>query len=198
MDADERAAIAAQLRQEAGTLLGQTGIFALLQERFGKVLVTGSAGYDLMVRRQIDLHMPVEPDAWADWAGLGGDIAQRFQASGVTLHRACFLNDYVEPHQLGAGLHWDLDFRDRDGNPWKCDIRGWDPFDFAVRQARDDSLRVDLSHVDRDLILRLKHQAHAREEGYYGAIVTSIDIYAFAIEQAGETLEELEAWKQAR
>ena len=198
MNAEERARIAAQLRHEAGTLLGETGLFALLHARFGEAVVTGSAGYDLMVWRDIDIHLPVEAEAWADWAGLGGEIAQQFHAAGVVLHRASFLNDYVDPHPLGAGLHWGIEFRDRADNPWKCDIWGWDPFDFAVRQARDANLRVDLANANRDLILRLKHQARAREGGYYGARVTSYDIYQFAIDAAGDTLEALEAWKQAR
>lgn len=197
MSAEQRAEIAARLREEAGSLLAESGLYRLLQSRFGEVVVTGSAGYDLMVWRDIDIHTPVESGAWADWANLGGEIAALFASAGLTLHKAHYLNDYVDPHPLGAGLFWGIEFHDGSGTPWKCDIWGWDPFDFAVRQARDDSLRIDLSHADRDLILRLKHEARARE-GYYGAIVTSFDIYQFAIAAAGETLEELEAWKETR
>lgn len=197
MDADQRAGIAAQLRQEAGTLLGQTGLFALLQSRYGQVLVTGSAGYDLMVRRDIDLSVPVEAAAWADWAGLGGDLARQLQAAGIALHQASYLNLYADPQPIDAGLNWRLEFRDHAGNPWTCDIWGWDPFDFAVRQARDDSLRVDLSHADRDLILRLKHEARARN-GVHGTTLSSFDIYQFAIQRAGDTLADLEAWMGMR
>lgn len=195
MSADQRAALAAQLREEAGAVLADTGLFDLLQSRFGEVVVTGSAGYNLMVWR--DIHMPVEADGWAEWATLAGEIAHRFAGAGLQLHKASYLNDYVDPHPLGAGLYWGVEFRDTAGNPWKCDIWGWDPFDFAVRQARDANLRIDLANADRDLILRLKHEARARE-GYYGAIVSSFDIYQFAITGAGETLEELEAWKEPR
>lgn len=197
MSADQRAALAALLREEAGAVLADTGLFELLQSRFGEVVVTGSAGYDLMVWRDIDIHMPVEAEAWADWAVLGGEIAATFSAAGFTLHKASYLNDYADPHPLGAGLYWGIEFRDKAGNPWKCDIWGWDPFDFAVRQARDANLRIDLASADRDLILRLKHEARARG-GYYGDIVSSFDIYQFAIGGAGETLEELEAWKETR
>lgn len=66
-----------------------------------------------------------------------------------------------------------------------------------MRQARDDNLRLDLANADRDLILRLKHEARARPD-YYGQRVTSFDIYQFAIEGAGSSLEELEAWQQTR
>lgn len=197
MSDEQRAAWAAKLRQEAAALLAGTGLLDLLLSRFGEAVVTGSAGYDLMVWRDIDIHMPIEAEAWAGWANLGGEIAARLAAAGLALHKAQFLNDYVDPHPLGAGLYWGIEFRDAAGNPWKCNIWGWDPFDFAVRQARDANLRADLSTADRDLILRLKHEARTRE-GYYGAIVSSFDIYQFAIDGAGQTLDELEAWKEAR
>lgn len=197
MTASDRAALAAQLRAEAAELLESSGLFELLQSRFGEAVVTGSAGYDLMVWRDIDIHMPAPAADWIGWAGLGAEIARRLDTAGLQLHRASFLNDYVDPHPLGAGLYWGIEFRDAADNAWKCDLWGWDPFDFAVRQARDDNLRIDLANADRDLILRLKHEARARPD-YYGQQVTSFDIYQFAIEGAGSSLEELEAWQQTR
>ena len=63
-----------------------------------------------------------------------------------------------------------------------------------MRQARDDSLKVDLNTCDRDLILKLKNDARARDN-YYGVRVTSFDIYQFAIARAGDSLSALELWK---
>ena len=194
MDAEERAHLAEELRAEARLLLVESGLLQLLGDRFGEAMVTGSAGYGLMVWRDIDIHMPCDADRWQEWAALGGDIANQLASRGLTLHKANFLNDYVDPHPLGAGLYWGLELRDFADNPWKCDLWGWDPFDFAVRQARDANLRADLSRCDRDLILRLKHEARERP-GYYGVMVGGFDIYQFVIAQAGETLDELERWK---
>ncbi len=191
---EARRQVAADLRAEARDVLVASGLLDMLNARFGEAVVTGSAGYDLMVWRDIDIHMPCEADRWAEWAGLAADIAIQFSAAGLQLHKASFLNDYVEPHPLGAGLYWGIEFRDHAGNPWKCDIWGWDPFDFAVRQARDANLRADLSGCDRDLILRLKHEARARP-GYHGVMVGSFDIYQFVMAGAGKTLDELERWK---
>ena len=87
-----------------------------------------------------------------------------------------------------------MKFKDNKGDAWKIDLWGWDPFDFAVRQARDDSLKVDLNTCDRDLILKLKNDARARDN-YYGVRVTSFDIYQFAIARAGDSLSALELWK---
>ena len=193
-DAEERRRLAAELRAEARNVLVETGLLELLNARFGEAVVTGSAGYDLMVWRDIDIHMPCEAERWAEWAGLAADIAIQFDRAGLQLHKASFLNDYVDPHPLGAGLYWGIEFKDFAGNEWKCDIWGWEPFDFAVRQARDANLRADLTNADRDLILRLKHEARSRP-GYYGVMVEGFDIYQFALAGAGETLDELEVWK---
>ncbi len=193
-EAAERAEIAAELRAEARLLLVETGLLELFTRHFGQAVVTGSAGYDLMVWRDLDIHMPCEAERWEEWAGLGVEIGQQLASRGLMLHKAHYLNDYVDPHPLGAGLYWGLEFKDFADNLWKWDVWGWEPFDFAVRQARDANLRADLSACDRDLILRLKHEARARE-GYYGQVVTSFDIYQFALAGAGETLDELERWK---
>lgn len=195
--AEQRAQLAQTLKQEAALLLHRSGLFRLLEERFGKVRITGSAGYDLMVWRDIDMHMPVDAATWPDWAYLLAELARQLQDAGLVLHKASFLNDYVEPHPLGAGLYWGLEFHDFAGERWKCDLWGWDPFDFAVREARDESFRVDLARADRDLILRLKTEARARPD-YHGPVVSSFDIYQFCIARAGDSLDALEAWKAAQ
>ena len=194
MDAEQRAHLADELREEARLLLVGSGLLELLNGRFGEAMVTGSAGYDLMTWRDIDIHMPCDADRWPEWAALGGEIARTLADRGLTLHTATFRNDYIEPHPLGAGLHWGIELRDFADSHWKCNIWGWDPFDFAVRQARDANLRADLDRCNRDLILRLKHEARQRPD-YYGVMVGSFDIYQFAIAGAGETLDELERWK---
>jgi hypothetical protein len=138
--------------------------------------------------------MPVEGDRWAEWAAFGGELALHFEGVGLTLHKASYLNDYVEPHPLGAGLYWGIEFRDFSDHAWKVDLWGWEPLDFQVRLSRDDSLRVDLARADRDLILKLKSEARSRP-GYYGNIVSSFDIYQFCIDGAGDSLTDLESWK---
>ncbi len=181
-----RAEIGRTLRDEARQVLADTGLFALLAARFGEPTVTGSAGYDLMVWRDIDIHLAIDADRWRQWMAFGGDIAAQFERVGLGLHKATYVNDYIDPHPLGAGLYWGLEFKDFAGNPWKVDVWGWDPFDYAVRQARDFSLRTDLQACDRDMILRLKTEARERTH-YYGNIVTSWDIYQFVIAKAPAT-----------
>lgn len=194
---ESRAAIAQALRQQAQQVLVDTGLFTLLMDNFGEPSVTGSAGYDLMVWRDIDIHMAVEADRWREWMDFGGKLADLFHENGLGLHRATFVNAYIDAHPLGTGLCWEIAFRDFSGDDWAVGMWGWDPFDYAVRQARDFSLRTDLKGADRDLILRLKTEARERPN-YFGLRVTSWDIYQFAIQRAGTSLSELEKWKAAQ
>ncbi len=191
----ERAETARLLREEAYALLSETGLFELLARSFSEPMVTGSASYDLMVWRDIDIHMAVAADRYRDWMVFGSTLVKFFDAINMPLHEATYLNDWVDPQPLGAGLYWGLKFKDMKGDPWKVDLWGWDPFDYAVRQARDFTLKTDLAACDRDLVLRLKAEARARDN-YYGVKVSSFDIYQFVIAKAGESLSALEMWKR--
>lgn len=191
---EARAETARQLREEVRQVLADTGLFALLADRWGEPTVTGSAGYDLMVWRDIDIHVAVEADRAVDWMAFGLDIQAQLESVGLALQKATFVNDWVDLQATDHGLLWSIEFADFAGNPWTIDIRGWDPFDYAVRQARDFSLRTDLAAANRDLILRLKTEARERSN-YYGVRVTSWDIYQFVIQKAGESLSALEMWK---
>lgn len=190
----ERAATAARLRDEARQLLGETGLFDLFARHWGEPAVTGSAGYDLMVWRDIDLHMAVEQDRWTEWLGFAVKVSGQLESVGLSLSAAHYCNSYVETHDRGAGLNWCFEFKGFSNEAWSIDIWGWDPFDYAVRQAREFSLRTDLSAADRDLILRLKTEARGRPH-YYGTRISALDIYQFCIAKAGTSLGELERWK---
>ena len=115
----------------------------------------------------------------------------------MPLREARFTNNWVETNPDDGGLGWSLTFSDGNGNPWRLDLWAWDPFDYAVRQARDFSLKTDLHDCERDLILRLKTEARMRDN-YYGIRVSGYDIYQFAIAQAGDSLSALEKWKMTQ
>ena len=126
---------------------------------------------------------------------FGAKLVTLFDAIGMPLHEATYINDWVDPHPLGPGLYWGIKFKDGNGNPWKLDIWGWDPFDYAVRQARDYHAQ------DRPQRLRPRPDPAAQDRSprratnYYGVRVTSFDIYQFAIAKAGDSLSALEKWK---
>lgn len=192
-DVQTRAETARALEAEACEVLERLDLLGLLASRFGEVAITGSFAYGLMVWRDMDIHMPVAPEARLDWMRLGPELALRMEAVGMRLHKGHYLDDYVDPHPLGAGLYWGIEFRDHHDRAWKADLWGWAPDDFARRCAKDVALRADLAEADRDLILRLKTEARERPD-YYGRVVSSFGIYRFAIARAGDSLAELEAW----
>jgi hypothetical protein len=182
------------LRHKAQAILDATGWPNLFTARFGEHALTGSARYDLMVWPDIDIHMPVPASYRIDWAAMLPALNAGLEQAGLRLHKAQMWDDYVDPHPLGAGLYWGIQFVEADGTAWKSDIWGWEPDDYARRQARDAELIAQLANADRDLILRLKTEARARPD-YYGIIAGSWDIYQFVLSGAGATLAELEAWK---
>lgn len=196
-DTASRNETADALQIEAREVLARLDILALFAERFGAVAPTGSFAYGLMVWRDMDIHMPAAPERRLEWMRMGPELADRLEAAGMRLHKGHYLDDYVDPHPLGAGLYWGIAFRDHMDRAWKADLWGWAPDDFERRQARDAALMAELARADRDLILRLKTQARERPD-YYGKVVGSFDIYQFAIARAGASLDELEAWVAKR
>lgn len=196
-DALTRAKTAQMLADEAREVIERLDLLGLLTGRFGEVEITGSLAYGLMVWRDMDIHMPAAPEARLEWMRFGSELALRMETVGMRLHKGHYLDDYVDPHPLGAGLYWGLEFRDHQNRAWKADLWGWAPDDFARRRAKDAALLVELAEADRDLILKLKTEARERPD-YYGRVVTSFDVYRFAIARAGDSLAELEAWVTKR
>jgi hypothetical protein len=186
--AAERAQTAARLRDEAEALLVRSGLDDFLHAKFGEVGRSGGLRDDLMVRRDIDLHVPVDPERSLEWAAMASEIAQVLDAAGIALYRALFVNDYIDPHPPGPGLFWSFELRDVDGTSWTVNLWGFEPFDFAVRQAREANFRADLRGIDRDLLLRLKTDALA-DPRIGGHMVCE-----FLVARGGTTLDELKAW----
>jgi len=183
------------LQDATHKMLIDTGLFALLERAFGGPMVAGSAGYDLMVYRQVDIWMPFEPERASEFAGFIHELVTLFTEAKCTLPRASFLNAYLEPHPVGQAFSWRLDFTDATNRSWTVDLWAFEPFDYAARQARDFAFRTDLLATDRDLILRLKSEARERGQGYYGTRISAWDIYQFVLAGAGDSLSTLEIWK---
>jgi hypothetical protein len=182
-----------RLRNRAQAILDATGWPDLFTSRFGTCALTGSARYDLMVWPDIDIHMPAEPGYRIEWAAMLAPLNAGLERAGLRLHKAQMWDDYVDPHPLGAGLYWGIQFVEADGTAWKSDIWGWAPDDYARRQAKDAELMARLATADRDLILRLKTEAMARPD-YYGPVAGSWHIYQ-AVLAGASSLDEVERWK---
>ena len=183
------------LRRKAQEILLATGWQDLFARKFGTCALTGSVRYDLMVWPDIDIHMPVDPSRRIEWASMLAELNDGLERAGLRLHKAQMWDDYVDPHPLGAGLYWGIQFVAPDGVGWKSDIWGWAPEDYARRQSKDADLIARLANADRTLILQLKRDAMARPD-YYGPVVGSWHIYQ-AVLAGARTLAEVERWKAA-
>jgi hypothetical protein len=192
---ETRGMTARVLHDDAHKLLIESGLFGLLERAFGDPMVAGSAGYDLMVWRQIDLWVPFETERASEFVGFGHELVTMFAEAKLKLPRASFFNAYLSPHPIGAGFNWHLDFTDTGARPWIVDLWAFDPFDYAARQARDFAFRTDLVVANRDLILKLKSEARERGPDYYGNRISAWDIYRFVLAGAGDSLSTLEMWK---
>ncbi len=184
---------ARDLRRKAQNIVETTGWQELFTSRFGTCALTGSARYDLMVWPDIDIHMPVVPEYRLQWAGMLIPLNDGLERAGLRLHKAQMWDDYVDPHPLGAGLYWGIEFVASDATRWKSDIWGWAPDDYTHRQRRDAELAARLAAADRLLILKLKTQARARPN-YYGPVIGSWHIYQ-AVLAGAASLTEVERWK---
>jgi hypothetical protein len=193
-----RAMTARVLQDDTHKMLLDTGLFPLLEQAFGGPMVAGSAGYDLMVYRQVDIWMPFEPERASEFAGFIHELVTLFEGAKCSLSKASYLNAYVNEHPVGQGFNWRLDFIDATNRGWTADLWAFEPFDYAARQARDFAFRADLLGSDRDLILRLKSEARERGQGYYGTRVSAWDIYQFVLAGGGDSLSTLEIWKIKR
>jgi hypothetical protein len=186
--AADRARIAADLRQEAEGLLVRSGLDDMLHSKFGEVVRTGGLGDDLMVRRDVDLQVPVDPERTLEWAAMAADVSTVLDTAGIALVRALYVNDYVDPRPPGPGLFWSFELRDTDGASWTVNLWGFEPFDFAVRQARDANFRADIAGLDRDLVLALKTEALA-DSRIGGHMVCQ-----FLVAGGHPSLDDLRAW----
>ena len=72
------------------------------------------------------------------------------------------------------------------GRQWKLDFWVWDSVWYDQRRNSHHDLQRSLQGADRDLILRLK-----RSDGY-GHAFFSVDVYAFALANAGDSLADFE------
>jgi hypothetical protein len=185
---------ARRLRVKAEAFFDNTGWRELFTMRFGECALTGSARYDLMVWPDIDIHMPVDPDYRVAWAAMLADLNGGLERADLRLHKAQMWDDYVDPHPLGAGLYWGIQFVAADGTAWKADIWGWAPQDYAQRSSQDAEMASRLAKADRDLILRLKTEPMSQPD-YYGSVVGSWHIYQAVLTGVASSLVEVERWK---
>jgi hypothetical protein len=189
---------AAALQREACALLHDAGIMEVLRAAFGHVEVVGSVALDLMTWPDVDLYSRLEPHEGARLLAVLPTLHTRLEAHGYGLIRVSFHDEYRRPDSVyGDGLYCGLRVLAPGGEPiWKVDLWGWSEAAFAANIRRHGGLASALASADRDLVLRIKDGASRRPS--YKDTVTSVDVYAFALANAGRTIEDFDAFLARR
>jgi hypothetical protein len=168
----------AELQRDAATFVRELGLIEILG-RAGRVLPLGSAVTGLMVWRDVDFGV--------DAPGLTADAAWK------TMHPV-----------LGrcSSLHYANDDDERrhyfvmeiDG--WKVDVSMWFAGLPPAVEAFQAELPARLTPESRLTILRLKHSWHHLPD--YPEIVSAWEIYDAVLNHDVETLDDLDAFLEAR
>jgi hypothetical protein len=115
-----------QLRREALELIETSGIAAVLERHFGSMVVVGSVDIDLMTWPDVDIQVPAEREAKAEFVAALAPLQSAIEASGHCLIRAVFNDEWALPRgEYGSGYYWGLRIQSGTGDPWKIDIWGW-------------------------------------------------------------------------
>jgi hypothetical protein len=178
------------LRAEAQALL-DGGVREVLSERLGEVTVAGSVALDLMAWRDLDLYARLEPADAPRLLGVVPALSEALARAGQPVSRVTFRDEHRERDPAfpdTPGLYLGVTTAGPAGG-WKLDVWGWDAARHAGQRRRHAELAAMLARADRDLVLRLKDALWGRP-GY-----RSMDIYAFALADAGTTLEDFERFQ---
>jgi hypothetical protein len=183
---------AAGLRTEAFRLLEGGGVLDAIRDGIGPVEVVGSVDLDLLVWPDIDLYTRLGPDEGQRLLALLSALHKRMGREGHAIVRASFNDEYRRPgNPYARGLYCGLQILPaRRERVWKVDLWAWDEATFADKMAEHRRLATELARVDRDLVLQIKDAIHLRRE--YRDTLTSMDVYAFAIQDRGRTVREFE------
>jgi hypothetical protein len=164
----------AMLRAEADALLA-SGLRAAL-ESYGEIHVVGSYALQLMVWRDLDIHI-VRPDLQPrPFFELGGKLAQLLKPAKMHYRDELVM----QTPDLPSGLYWGIYLGDEREDAWKIDIWATDEEGFKSATRHDAWLRPALTDDVRTRILRVKSAVW--QDPRYRKSFSSLDVYRAVIE----------------
>jgi hypothetical protein len=188
---DELLIRAAELREEAETLLYGEGLLSLF-ESMGPACVIGSFTLDLMTWRDLDISVQLAHEK--DIPGffeIGRRVIDRFKVARMTYNNPVLRPDL--PYD--RGFYWGLHLLYSDQN-WKVDLWGYGERDYRDNLQKFSELSELLEGADRSAILRIKNEVCKRPE--YRHEVISLDIYEAVAEHRVKTVGEFDRWFRQR
>jgi len=194
---------AGALRSGALALL-DGGVLAVLRDGLGTIEVAGSVALDLMVWPDIDLYARLEPGEASRLLAVLPRLAESLARAGQPVERVAFRDEHLQrdpafPDSPGlylgvttCGASGARRGADPGARGWKLDLWAWDAARYAPQHRCHAELAAKLARADRDVVLRLK-AALWDQPGYRSA-----DVYAFALADAGSSLEDFERFRSER
>jgi hypothetical protein len=163
-----------ELRTEADQLL-TSGLRAILDE-YGDVHIVGSYALQLMVWRDLDIHVVQPAIDKTRFFDLGGRIADLLRPP-----RMHYRDETVAATEgLPRGLYWGVYLGDERDGAWKIDIWVTDADDFELVRAYGERLNERLSNTTRPLILQIKSDCWRHPK--YRREFASGDIYSAVLD----------------
>lgn len=196
MQPDELGAESERLRAEAETLLRESRLGDLLDERFGALHVVGSYSLGTMTWRDLDLYVPCAAADRSRFLATLAPIVARAESAGYALYKAVFNDEHVRLRgDYGHGLYLGLRLLTPAKAEWKIDLWGWEAETLDRKLEEHCRLAAALAGVDRIALIELKWRLQ-RTAGFRDRY-TSFDAYRFAI-AGGGSFEELIAYCDGR
>lgn len=157
------------LRAEADQILAG-GLHDALAS-YGAVHVVGSYALELMVWRDLDIHLVPQSLDLGDFFELGRRIAEI-----LAPHRMQFRDErLVRSDGLPVGLYWGVYMGDERAGAWKLDVWATNESGLERVQAYCRNIHRRLSLETRSVILAIKAECWQRHE--YRKLYGSADIY---------------------
>lgn len=172
-----------KIKQEADKLLGETRLYALL-EQYGKVDLGGSYAYDLMVDRDLDFGVAVKEITPEIRARIASTFVSQSWAYGVNMtDRVNFepLSNLGAPRGLFLGLTIPFPVE-----RWNIDI--WFIVASALPTDAMASLISKATEAQKDTILQIKYELMSTGKKLKG--VTSSEVYKAVLNNGVKTTKE--------
>jgi len=170
------------LQEEAETIIRELALLEML-DRFGTARLVGSVALDLIVKRDIDLHLLTSEDLFTVADRLYRELLEREEIVKVTI---C---DY-RPNGLKIGVDAYLG----PSGPWDIELFITNSFDYTGF-AFVDRMNRELTPEHRQAIMRIKEHYY-RQGQLFGGL--SKAIYLAVLDTGIRTVEEFERYRERK
>lgn len=182
----------AQRQTEAMHLYEECGIRALLAQQLGTPHLVGSVALGLIVRREIDVFLELEPSNAVRLLSLAPRLQVEINRHGHWLQGTSFADYHRPGNCIGKGLYLSLDVKHGvSGQSWRVAIWGWTQDDLRQALEQRDRLNQKLAGANRELVLQIKAALHDHADHHKA--FSSTDIYAYALDEPKGSLAGFKA-----